>query len=490
MRYEAVLTEQAHEEASNLLLKSARNDEPQEDLCFALWRPSSGETRTTALIFHIISPLEGERHCHGNVSFEPSFLTRSIRLACSMKAGLAFMHSHLTDGWQSMSKLDEVAERDRISPPTRATGLPLVGLTIGTDESWSARFWIRDGSRFERSWCEKVRVVGRRLRVTFNDTMLPPPKRREILRRTIDSWGDKCQHDLSRLRIGVVGVGSVGSIVAEALARIGIRKLVLIDADKIETHNLDRLIYAGRKDIGKYKVDLAARNLKNNATAENFEVQTYRGWIQQENVLLMALDCDVIFAAVDRPLPKDLLNRIAYVHCIPVISGGVFIDNKPNGTLGQAAWSVTSMGPMRRCLRCDGQYSTSEVVMELDGSFDNPSYISQIGETNGNIRSNQNVFPFSVNLASFMVIEMLRLVVADDWWPDTGGKLHYSMVPNQLRRQNEVCKVNCTINESLALGDQYCYPHVQKPPRETKQPILEKTLSCFKQWIAKLSLRN
>ena len=53
-----------------------------------------------------------------------------------------------------------------------------------------------------------------------------------------------------------------------------------------------------------------------------------------------ALDCDVLFAAVDRPLPKDLLNNIAYVHCIPVVFGGIRVATKPDRTLGDATWSV------------------------------------------------------------------------------------------------------------------------------------------------------
>ena len=457
MRYDAVLTEQVHEKACALLLKHAREGRDQEELSFALWRPSTGATRQSALIFDIVPPAEGERHLHGNASFEPGYLTRAIRLACGEKAGLAFMHNHLASGWQEMSPEDEIAERDRISPPARACGFPLVGLTLGTDGGWSARFWTWDGRRFNLFWCDKVRVTGRKLRVTFNDRNAPPPRRRAMLRRTIDTWGEARQRDLARLRVGVVGVGSVGSMVAEALARIGIEKIVLIDPDRVETHNIDRLIHAGRKDIGKHKAELAARCLKTGATAENFDVSVHKECVQRESAYLAALDCDILFSAVDRPLPKDLLNRIAYAHCIPVIFGGVFVDNKPDGSLGQAAWSVATAGPDRRCLRCDGQYNTSEVAMEMDGSLDKPGYVQQAIAADGSMPS-QNVFPFSANLASFMVIEMVRLVAADDWWPDAGGKLHYSMIPNRLRTEQGRCSASCSISESLTLGDLYRYP--------------------------------
>ena len=451
----------------DFLLRHIAAGQRQEDICFALWRPATGATRKTALIFDILTPDKGECHLHGNASFEPDYMARAVRTACAQNAGLAFIHNHLSDGWQGMSEEDVVAERDRVSPPTRATGLPLVGLTLGTDRSWSARFWVWDGQRFNRLWCDKVKVVGRRLSITRRDS--ESPLRRSMLRRTIDTWGEKGQRDISSLRIGIVGVGSVGSIVAEALARIGVKNLLLIDPDKVERHNLDRLLYAGVGDVGRFKVELVAQNLRNSATAADFNVETCQELIQEEHVFLSALDCDLLFSAVDRPLPKDLLNHIAYAHCIPVISGGVFIDNKPDGTLGQAAWSTVTVGPGYRCLRCDGQYTSSDVIQEVDGSLDNPSYVRQL-MTQGSSSVNQNVFPFSANLASFMVTEMVRLLVGEEWWPDNGGKLHYSFVPSQLRTERHSCGVNCSVTENIALGDLYRYPFVirsAKPEKST-----------------------
>ena len=475
MKYDAVLTDSVHENACAFLLKHVNAGKLQEELCFALWRPSTGATRKSALIFDIIPPTDGERHLHGNASFEPEYLTRAVKAACAQKAGLAFMHNHFSDGWQGMSEPDLVAERDRISPPVRATGLPLVGLTLGTDCAWSARFWKWDGRGFNRSWCEKVRVTGRRLRITLKDDQKPVPQRRTRLRRTIDTWGEASQRNIAGLRVGIVGVGSVGCMIAEALARVGVENLVLIDPDKVETHNLDRLLYAGVRDVGRFKVELASRNLKKSATARKFNVQVHAEPIQENDSYLAALDCDVLFSAVDRPLPKDLLNRIAYTHCIPVIFGGVYIDNKPNGTLGQAAWSVVTLSPGRRCLRCDGQYTSSDVTMERDGSLDDPAYISH-SEVENRSPTNQNVFPFCANLASFMVIEMVRLVVAENWWPDKGGKLHYSLIPEILRTEHEQCDVNCSVKGNLMVGDQYRYPFITKPSGKALHSIWSRIL--------------
>ena len=201
MSVEAVLPEAVHDDACRHLLAHVRAGQRQEDLCFALWRPSRGATRTTALVAELILPKDGERTLHGGASFTANYLSRAVRQACASRTGLAFMHSHLTAGWQGMSEADVTAERDRIGGPVRVTGLPLLGLTLGTDGMWSARLWSWGKRQLEREWAGKVRVVGRRIRLTYNDDLMPPPRRRRILRRTIDTWGAARQADLARLRI-------------------------------------------------------------------------------------------------------------------------------------------------------------------------------------------------------------------------------------------------------------------------------------------------
>lgn len=478
MNYDAVLTGNVHEQACAHLLRHVREGYRQEELCFALWRPSTGATRQSALIFQIVLPQEGERHLNGNASFEPDYLTRVVKLAISRKVGLAFMHNHLSEGWQDMSNPDVIAERDRIAPLARVSGLPLVGMTLGTDGAWSARFWNWNGHRFIRCWCDKVRVIGHRLQITYNDKLLPPPGRRRVLRRTVDTWGEVRQRHIARLRVGVIGVGSVGCMVAEALARMGVGSLVLIDPDRVKPHNLDRLLYAVEDNIGEYKANLAARHLRRNATARAFSVETYLCSVQQYPAYSAALDCDVLFSAVDRPLPKDLINRIAYAHCIPVISGGIRIENKPSGTLANALWSVNVVGPQRRCLRCDGQYTSSDVTMELDGSLDDHTYTRGTG--NDRAPTNQNVFPFSANVASFMVIEMARLVVAEKWWPDIGGKQDYSLILGRLRFYRGKCGEHCSITGITMLGDHYRYPFLVEAPVHLKRGAMARILGMIR----------
>jgi tRNA A37 threonylcarbamoyladenosine dehydratase len=95
---------------------------------------------------------------------------------------------------------------------------------------------------------------------------------------TVSAWGDQKQADLARLHIGVVGAGSDGCIVAEALARMGICKITLLDFDAVAQINLDRLLHATSGEVGKAKVAVLADALRNSATVlgNSFRVQ-HRG---------------------------------------------------------------------------------------------------------------------------------------------------------------------------------------------------------------------
>ncbi len=459
MRFEAVLSEALAEEAKDHLLAWLRRGERQEDLCFALWRPSTGAVRTTGIVTELLLPSRGERSLHGNVSFEPEYLGRVTQRACQTNTGVAFMHSHPIPGWQAMSHTDVLAERDRIAPPSRAAGLPLLGLTVGTDGVWSARFWSWNGREYSRTYCDKVRVVGSGIHLSNNPNLGSPTFRSKRLRRTLDTWGRECQGVLASLRIGVVGLGSVGSIIAETLARIGATNILLIDADRVEEHNLDRLLYATASDIGRFKVDMVAEKLRSSATAASFRVDAKRVWVHERDGYAATLDCDIVFAAVDRPLPKDLLNNIAYVHCIPVVFGGVRVATKADGRLADATWSVVRVGPESRCLRCDGQYTTSAVMMERDGSLDDPTYVIQGAAVPGN----ENVFPFSANLGSLMVLEMLRSILRERWWPPAPTKLHYSYVAGRLMSEIATCHPGCSVAERTGQGDRWAYPFIDDP---------------------------
>lgn len=449
--YSVALTSKLHDDAVRHLVRV----DGQEDLCFAIWQPSRGQTRSSALLTRLIPPLEGDRAVHGNATFFPQYFERALHEARAVSAGLAFMHSHPGPGWQGMSDDDVGAERGHAAATMGATGLPLVGLTIGNDGAWSARFWERTAPRvYQRFWCSHVRVVGERLSVTYADHIMPRPGFREELQRTVSAWGDEAQATLARLHIGIVGAGSVGSIVAEALARTGVARISLIDFDTVEFVNLDRLLHAGKQDavLQRAKVRTLARGLRRSATADNFEVHEFEWSVCEEEGFRAALDCDVVFSCVDRPWGRSVLNFIAYAHLIPVVDGGIRITVSKKKTLLRADWKMHIASPERRCLECLGQYDPGEVSADREGYFDDPKYITGLPNDHP-IRRNENVFAMSASLASFEVLQMLFMVIEPAGIANAGAQM-YHFVNGFLELPNfEPCDDNCPYPNLIALGD-------------------------------------
>jgi len=86
-------------------------------------------------------------------------------------------------------------------------------------------------------------------------------------------------------------------MIAESLVRSGFEDVLLMDFDIVKTHNLDRLNYATKKDVGRSKVEVLADHLRACATASNFRVDTVAAAVYEEEAYRAALDCDFLFRA-------------------------------------------------------------------------------------------------------------------------------------------------------------------------------------------------
>jgi len=434
----------------------------QEDLCFAIWHPSRGFSRTTALLHHAVLPRDGERDVHGNVAFNPRYFERALGEALNTEGGLAFIHSHPNGiGWQGLSPDDHRAEEGMAAAVLSATGLPLVGLTLGTgDRTWSARFWQRQRGRrrYTPHHSHKVRVVGDRLATSFNPVLAPSPKLGDEILRTRSAWGPKIQANLARLRVGVIGLGSVGSIVAEALARTGIRDVVLLDFDVLKLLNFDRTLNASRQDarLQRPKVSIAARSFRRSATVRPVRVEAEELSLCEELGFRRALDCDILFSCVDRPWPRSVLNFVAYAHLIPVIDGGIHVSRKNNGSMRGAEWKAHIATIGRRCLECLGQYDPGLVSAEREGHLDDPSYIESLPGEHP-LRARENVFAFSLAAGSLEVLQMLLMVVGPSGVSNHGAQT-YHFVSGSIDLDPSSCDENCPYPSLQALGEVAGHP--------------------------------
>lgn len=448
--YSVAMTEQVDAELCGHLLRRAE----QEDLTFALWSPSDGATRRTALVHTVILPQAGERKLHGNVSCEPHYFERAIAIASRERCGLAMLHSHLGPGWQDMSRDDVNAETKLSAATLSLTDLPLVGMTLGTDGTWSARWWpYTDEQGYTCHWCREVRVVGHRLRSDFCPRLAPTSRLQEMFKRTVAVWGEQGHAHLGRLRVGIVGLGSVGSIVAEALARMGLTRFVLIDFDEVQPHNLDRLLGATRADVGLLKVNVAERSIRLAATAASVDVRAVAASLAEPEGYQAALDCDVLFSCVDRPRARSILNHLAYAHLIPVVDGGIDVRFR-DGSFAGVDWQLQTVAPGRPCLECLGTFTPSDASCEADGHLEDPTYLAGL-PTDHRFKRNENVFPFSANLASLEVLQFVALVTGAAGMPEIGVQ-RYRYLPGIVEVSTErQCQAGCSMSGLTARGDRF-----------------------------------
>jgi hypothetical protein len=121
-----------------------------------------------------------------------------------------------------------------------ANGMP-VGALVFAKRALAGDIWLPDGRRVE---LEEASVVGRRFRHLSSASSAPSAfaSRRDPRRdRQARLFGDAGQDILRRCKVGIIGLGGVGSLIAEYLGRLGVGRFVLIDPQRVEVSNLSRI---------------------------------------------------------------------------------------------------------------------------------------------------------------------------------------------------------------------------------------------------------
>ena len=426
----------------------------QEDLCLAMYAPSTGAGRDTALLREACLPREGEREVHGNATVTGRYVLRVARQARLLGLGMVILHSHPGgSGWQELSDLDADAEASYAHLVEQVTGHPLVGMTLaGNDHTWSARRWSAAGSAGDHVDAESVRILGARLEVSWNDRLVPVPAPMPSQLRTVSAWGERTQADMARLRVLVVGAGSVGMDVAIRLAATGIEKVAVMDFDVVKEVNRDRLVAATRRDARFQvpKVDVAERACRSAATAAAFEFGRHQLDVTSTRGQSTALDYDVIFSCVDRPWPRAVLNQIAYTDLIPVIDGGIGIDTFETGQMRNATVRTHIVRPGRPCMQCNGQLDPAQVARDRLGLFDDPTYIERSGQP---VPGKQNVAMLSASVMASQLALFVSLVVAPSKFGEP-GPLRFSLTTHRLEHVQATTNPACIYEKLVAHGDQ------------------------------------
>ena len=155
---------------------------------------------------------------------------------------------------------------------------------------------------------------------------------------------------LYKARVAVFGIGGVGGYTVEALARSGIGTLDLIDDDRVCLTNVNRQIFATRKTVGQYKVDVAEeRILEINPKVTVHKYKTF--YAPQTADQFDFTQYVSVVEAIDTVTGKLELVEQAHLAGVPIISS-MGAGNKVDPTAFEVADIYeTSVCPLARVMR-------------------------------------------------------------------------------------------------------------------------------------------
>ena len=162
--------------------------------------------------------------------------------------------------------------------------------------------------------------------------------------------GKEAVDKLRASHVAVFGVGGVGGFCVEALARAGIGKITLIDADRVAVSNINRQIIATNATVGQYKTEAMKARIAD--VNPECEVITYEEFYSEENPI--PLDgLDYIADCIDSVRSKLYLITEAKAAGIPIISS-MGAGNKLDPTRFTVAdISKTHTDPLAKVIRTE-----------------------------------------------------------------------------------------------------------------------------------------
>lgn len=291
-----------------------------------------------------------------------------------MGGALIKVHSHPI-GIESFSDTDTIADRKLF---------PSVFGWVGGDGPHASAVMLPGGSMFARAVdvdgtfrdLSTITIVGDDLRV-FDSVheLLPVP---EFARRHGQLFGAGTTARLSRLSVAVVGASGTGSPVAEMLVRLGVGEIVLVDPDRIEEKNVNRIYMSHVSDAraGRFKVDvieeeIARIGLGTRVTALPFE-------LGRPDVVRRVAETDFVFGCMDGHTGRQLLNRLATYYILPYIDVGIRLEADGQGGIDQVCGGVHYVKPGGSSLMSRGVVTQARLQSEALKKSDPEAYATQL----------------------------------------------------------------------------------------------------------------
>lgn len=216
---------------------------------------------------------------------------------------------------------------------------------------------------------------------------------------------------LGRLSVCIIGVSGTGSIVAEQLARLGVGEIILIDFDKIEKGNLNRILNATLADIGMHKVEIFADAIRRYRA--DCDVITVPRSIATREAIMGASEADILFACVDSAEGRHVADRLSAYFAMPLFDVGVAIPTEPttdgSRRIAEVYGRVDYVYPGGSSLMDRGVYDAPLLEAEYLASTAPRAYADRIAEgyLRGMAEEAPGVITLNMRAASACVVEMI-----------------------------------------------------------------------------------
>jgi len=355
------------------------------------------------------------------VSWRTDALMPLLAKAAKQNLGLVKIHSH-PGGYASFSTTDDEADSELFPG--------IYGWTDGTRPHLSAvmlpqgRIFAREVSADGtfRLWPDVV-SIGVQLRFwrASGEAASEGDGYHGVHQRAVQAFGAGTLQILRYLRVGVVGCSGTGSWVIEMLTRLGVGRMVLIDPDRVEPRNLNRIVHASADHAAtaRTKVSVLAEAVERVGLGTIVEPLAIDVMSAQGVEALSK--CDVVFGCTDAIDAREVLNRITVYYQVPLIDVGVRLEADGVGGVEQIVGSVHYLHPDARGFLERGLYTPTQLYAAGLRRDDPHTYAEQVRERyiRGAHEDRPAVASVNALYASLAVNELLARIhdVRDDQVP-------------------------------------------------------------------------
>lgn len=378
-----------------------------------------------------------------SAQLKPEYIAPLVKRAKIQKHALVFVHTHPnTDGVPNFSPIDDRGEQalDKFLK-TRGVNAPHTALVVSQD-GCSAR---------ELNTHTPVRVMQAGVHLDIISDPVSHIDNDPMFDRQVRAFGSQSQAILKKLKVGIVGLGGTGSIVAQQLAHLGIEQYLLIDPDVVEASNLNRLAGATPTDTGDPKVAVAERYIR--SIRSNAKVFSIQGSVLDAKTARLLVDTDFFFCCTDSHGSRAVLNQLAYQYLLPCIDMGVSISSK-EAIVTHITGRVQMLSPGLACLTCAGLLDADAIRYDLMSSYQrqtDPYFI-------GNGQPEPAVMSLNSTMASLAVTMFLGAAIGV---PSEARYQIYNGITGKIRIVTGVADQTCVVCSkmgALGRGDEWPLP--------------------------------